>query len=392
MVTSVYTNSENAIVDTHSLSMFEMECLARDNMGYTAFDQNFKSRRQFWSFQCGVFCSRYPPRRLASAIQLLFSVSFLLLVLNCASCSRQSKVVALIPQTTANELWESAHAGAAHAAMETGWRIYWNGPSREDDIEAQITLVERAIERHYAGLILAPDHALALTTIVDRAAAQGLPIVILSSPLASVAGKHVTYLLNDEDSAGLMAAERIAQVIQGRGEVTVIGQTPDIPGTVARSQSFIDHLSRRFPGIHVVARRQGSFRLGQAEQSIEEVLESNPNLRAIFTIGISTTRAAYIALKNKGLTSKVKLVGSDQDLDLLYYLRRGEIDSIVAQNTFEMGQRALRIIASQAAGEKGNESVSSPTTIQVEPFLITRETIDHPEVQQLLSMDWRPQA
>jgi ribose transport system substrate-binding protein len=248
-------------------------------------------------------------------------------------------------------------------------------------------LVERAIERHYAGLILAPDHALALTTIVNHAAAEGLPIVILSSPLTSVAGKHVTYLLNDEDSAGLMAAERIGQLLQGRGDVAVIGQTPDIPGTIARSQSFIDHLGTAYPGIHVVARRQGSFRLGQAEQSTEEVLETNPNLRAIFTIGISTTRAAYIALKNKGLTEKVKLVGSDQDLDLLYYLRRGEIDSIVAQNTFAMGQRAMQIIASQAA-----EKVSTPATIQIPPFLITRETIDRPEVQQRLSMDWRPQA
>lgn len=311
----------------------------------------------------------------------------LLLSLSCMSCSRQSKVVALIPQTTANELWESAHAGAAHAAVGTGWSIYWNGPSREDDIEAQISLVERAIERHYAGLILAPDHALALTTIVNHAASEGLPIVILSSPLASVAGKHVTYLLNDEDRAGRMAAERIGQLLQGKGEVAVIGQTPDIPGTIARSQSFIDHLSRAFPGIHVVARRQGSFRLGQAEQSTEEILENNPNLRALFTIGISTTRAAYIALKNKGLTEKVKLVGSDQDLDLLYYLRRGEIDSIVAQNTFAMGQRAMQIIASQRT-----EKVSTPATIEIPPFLITRETIDRPEVQQLLSMDWRPQA
>ena len=74
-----------------------------------------------------------------------------------ASCrSTQPPVVAVVPETTAREVWESEHAGAERAAHALGWSIYWNGPSREDDVARQIQIVNSAIARHVTGLILSP--------------------------------------------------------------------------------------------------------------------------------------------------------------------------------------------------------------------------------------------
>lgn len=321
-----------------------------------------------------------PCRGIFSLLTVLFFLGV------CSSCSRNARTIALIPQTTANELWESAHAGAEQAALGSGWKIYWNGPSREDDIESQIRLIQQAIERRYGGLILAPDHSLALTTVVRQATRSGIPVVVLSSPLASAQEENLTYLLNDEEAAGELVAERMGKILEGKGEIAVLGQDPDIIGTVMRGDSMVRTLQSRYPGIHIVARRQGSFRGGQAGQSVEEVLDANPKIQGMFTIGIGTTRAAFIALKSRGLVGRVKLIGSDQDLDLLYYLRRGEIDSIVAQNSFAMGAQAVETI--RKSQEKG--AAKPPAVMKLKPFLITRDTIDHPEIQKLLSMDWRP--
>lgn len=44
--------------------------------------------------------------------------------------SQNSRTIAVIPGTTATELWEAAHGGAAAAGRKTGFRIYWNAPTR----------------------------------------------------------------------------------------------------------------------------------------------------------------------------------------------------------------------------------------------------------------------
>jgi hypothetical protein len=53
-------------------------------------------------------------------------------------------IVAIIPETTAHELWESEHAGVAATIAGTPWRTYWNGPSSEDQVVQQIALVQQS--------------------------------------------------------------------------------------------------------------------------------------------------------------------------------------------------------------------------------------------------------
>src|SRR5207248_1385861 len=82
-------------------------------------------------------------------------------------------LIAVIPRTSGSPFWEPVHVGAEIAARSTNIKIYWNAPTREDDIQGQIALVDAVIDRKYQGLILAPDQALALITPVRRALSKG---------------------------------------------------------------------------------------------------------------------------------------------------------------------------------------------------------------------------
>src|SRR5579863_7309884 len=96
------------------------------------------------------------------------------LVLWTTSCgSRQQTRIAVIPQTDGTMQWEPVHTGSVVAADKVGVSIYWNAPTREDDVEAQIALVDRIVSAGYQGLVLAPDQGLALITPVRRALAHG---------------------------------------------------------------------------------------------------------------------------------------------------------------------------------------------------------------------------
>ena len=296
-----------------------------------------------------------------------------------------SPLVAVIPETTAQEIWESEHAGVSAATLGTNWKIYWNGPPNEDQVGKQIALVQHAVAMHAGGLILAPDHPLALMTAVGAALDAGIPTVVVATGLALQPRRNLAFVLNDDEAAGSLAADYVAAQLHESGQVVLLGQNLDVSSAAARGRFFTSALQARHPGVELVEAPRGSFRLGEAEQEAEDLLHRYPDLRAIVSIGITETRGAQIALAGLAARRKVMLVGFDQDLDLMFAVRQGSIQAIVAQDTFTMGHNAMEMIAAARHG------VAMPPITRVRPVLVTRENINRPAVQQVLSMDWRPQ-
>ncbi len=350
-------------------------------------DSNSRQRKgseiSFICYAAGVTRRRYRSAALAAAAVVALTAAGLFSLPRLRRLT--PPIVAVIPETTAQEIWESEHAGISRATLGTDWRVYWNGPPNEDQVAKQIVLVRHAIEMHARGLILAPDHPLALMTAVRNATAAGIPTVILATDLALEPDKNLAFVLNDDAAAGSMAADAVAKLLHEKGEVAVLGENPDLTSAAARGQSFAKAIETRYPGVRIVARPRGSFRLGEAEQETEDLLHRYPNLRAIISIGITETRGAQIALGGFSAKRKILLVGFDQDLDLMFAVRKGAIKAVIAQNTFAMGVQAMQMLEAKQKG------VPMTPVTRVRPVLVTRETIDRPDVQQVLSMDWRPQ-
>jgi ribose transport system substrate-binding protein len=109
-------------------------------------------------------------------------------------------------------------------------------------------------------------------------------------------------------------------------------------------------------------------------------LTAYSDLDAMFASNESSTVGASRALKARGGT-KVQLVGFDSGPSLEEDLKSGAIDSLVVQDPFTMGYRALTIAVKKLNGE-------TPQKIQnLEPHLVTRADLDKPDVRALLNPD-----
>jgi ribose transport system substrate-binding protein len=241
--------------------------------------------------------------------------------------------------------------------------------------------MQRAVAAGASGLVLAPDQALALMVPVRDVIARGVPTVVISSPLSIPPGGKLSYILNDEQATGRMAADRIGEILSGKGTVALLGVDPDVGGILERTQSFESSLGSMHPGIRIVEERAAGFNIAEAQDIAEDVLARNPNLDVFLALNSATTRGAYLALQHRGLLKRVKLVACEQEL--VPPLLTGEIDSIVVENTYEMGRLAVERIAKQMRGESG------PPLVKLSPTLVTRENLNSPQVARMLSMDWR---
>jgi ribose transport system substrate-binding protein len=306
---------------------------------------------------------------------------FLCVTGGCRSGS--SPTIAFIPRTSGTLLWEPAHIGAELAARATQTKIYWNAPTREDDVQGQIELLERVIDRGYAGIVLAPDQALALISPVRRALSKGIPIVIIGSPLPISPGGKLSYILNDDEEAGRMAASRVAELLHGKGSVAILGIDPDITGVMIRGRSLERTLEQNYPEIRIVAKHMGSFNVPHEQQIAEETLRENPGLNAIVTLTSASGRGTCSALGRIHQIHPVKLVAFD-DPDITGPLHNERLDSLIVQNSRAMGLKAVETIAAQLQGKP----VSAE--IKLRPTLVTRENVNSPEVREIHSWSTEP--
>jgi len=308
------------------------------------------------------------------------------LTLSCwlwtACRSKNPLTIAVIPRTSGTSLWEPVHVGAEVAASDIGARIYWNATTREDDVQGQIALVEKVIDRGYQGIVLAPDQSLALITPVHRGISAGIPIVIIGSPLPIPPGGKLTYILNDDEEAGRMAAMRVAELLHGKGSVAILGIDPDIAGVMTRGRSLERFLIERYPKIKVVEKKMGSFNVPYDQQIAEETLRKNSDLNAIIALTSISTRAACSALERLNSRKTIKVVGFD-DPDTPNWFQSARLDSLIIQNSREMGLQAIRAVGAQVQGK-----AVAPET-KLKPILISRENLHTPEIQKMLSMTWR---
>lgn len=304
----------------------------------------------------------------------------LALSLLAAGCAREHKTtIAVIPKGRAHLFWRSVNAGAAKAAKEANVEIIWNGPTSETDYAGQIQIVEAMINRRVDAIVLAPIDKTAMVGVVDRAARENIPVVIFDSPVDTE--NFVSQVATDNYAAGRMAADRMGQILSGKGKIAIVAVQPGAASTMAREQGFEDGVKEKFPGIQILDKRYGMADFAKSLAVTENMLTAHADLDALFASNESSTVGAAQALKQR--QSKVKLVGFDWSPGLLDDLRAGVIDSLVAQHPFKMGEDSVKAAVAKLHGQ--------PVTKidNIAPKLLLKDNLDTPEVKAQVNPDFK---
>ena len=318
--------------------------------------------------------------RLAKAFVMSASLVCLLTGgVGLQSCNSKRDEIAVIPRTTSFTIWEAEHAGAEFAARKFGLRIRWNAPTSEDDVQRQINMVDRAVAQRCRGLILTPDEPRALMVPVQRALAAGVPTIVIGSALSLPPQRNLSYIVNDDEMIGRMAAMRIGEVLHGKGEVAVVGIDAQSLSSLAVLSSFVSLTEQRFPNISIVDRRATTSNDLDSELVVHQVIISHHHVDAILALDSISTLGAYLALKTRSLTNEIKVIGVQQSAALAHAVRLHQIDSIIAEDTYQMGYRAV-----EALGQAKTLGV-----VKLAPMLITAENVDSDAAKPFITNDWR---
>lgn len=309
----------------------------------------------------------------------LLLVLVVIAVLSAPACNRGGRgkrVIAVIPKGVAHFFWQSVHAGAEAAGKEFGVEVMWKGPAQETDYTGQINIVEDAINRRVDGIVLAPSHGDALVPIVERAQKEGILVTIFDSGISTE--NYLSYVSTDNRQGGVVAAERLAEKLGGKGKIAILGVKAGSVSTDEREQGFQDTIKQKYPGIEIVAFQYGDADRAKSLDRATDILTAHADLDGIFASNESSTVGAVQAIKQKGLSGKVLLGGFDSSPNLVDDLKAGAIDSLVLQNPFKMGYEGVKAIVDRLNGQTPQRRLDTGVK------LLTKENLDTPEMQQLV--------
>lgn len=291
--------------------------------------------------------------------------------------------IAVIPKGTTHEFWKSIHAGSIKAANELKAQgneieIIWKGPLREDDREQQIQVVEGFAAQGVSGLVLAPLDDRALVRPVADAQRAGVPTVIIDSGLQSE--EIVSFVATDNRKGGALAADRMGQLLSGKGKVLVLRYAEGSASTSERETGFIEGIKQKFPEIELVSTDQyaGATR-DTAKRASENLLNRyGDEVQGIFTPNESSTAGMLLALQDIGKAGKVSFVGFDTSQTFIDAMNANQLHGIVVQNPFNMGYLGVMTMVDSLLGKPVEKKIDTGV------MLVTKDNMQSPEVQALL--------
>jgi ribose transport system substrate-binding protein len=324
--------------------------------------------------------------------RVLRTLIMLLALLVLVSCGKNRSEggslprIAVIPKGTTHEFWKAVHAGAVKASRELGVEVVWKGPLKEDDLKAQIDVVQSFVAQGVSGIVLAPLNDKALQKPVEAASAAKIPVVVFDSDLQGSA--HKSFVATDNVAAGRMAGDKLAALLGGKGKVVVLRYQEGSASTHNREEGFLKALEGK-DGITVASANQyGGATTESAFEKAESLLAaqnaSAGGVDGVFCPNESTTFGMLLALRKAGLAGKVRLVGFDASDKLVEALREGHIDALVVQDPFKIGYEAVRTMAAVIAGKPVEARIDTGATV------VDKAGLDTPEVKALVHPDLAP--
>ncbi len=310
----------------------------------------------------------------------------LLLAAGCnktASTSKKNYKLAMIPKGATHDFWKSVHAGALKASQDFAAQgievsINWKGPLREDDREQQIQAVEGFLSQGIDGILLAPLDSRALARPVEEARQAGIPTVVFDSALES--NDIVSFVATDNTRGGELAAGAMGKLLGGKGKVLLLRYQEGSASTEEREGGFVKKLKADYPGIELISSNQfaGATR-DTAKRTSENLLNRYAEeVQGIFTPNESSTAGMLLALQDIHRAGKVVFVGFDSSPTFVDAMHNGQMQAIVVQNPYRMGELSVKTMVDHLMGKPVEKKVDTGVT------LIDTKNVDSPEIQQLL--------
>lgn len=287
--------------------------------------------------------------------------------------------IAVIVKTVNSNYWQNVQKGANAAIGDAnGYTMTFQGPAAESDIADEVNMVVNAVNRHVAGIVLAPSDPDALVPAIKKAWEAHIPVVLIDSAIAD-SGKpyYQSFLSTDNEKAGELCAKALIDRVGQTGKIAIMSYMPGAGSEVSRVGGFRKYVASHSK-LQIVGPYYSQSQMAMALNQTTDVLSANTDLKGIFGANEPTAVGMGRALKQSGKAGKLVAIGFDGNEDLQNFVRDGTIQAIAVQGSWQMGRKGIQT----AIGVIEHKPVAKQVDTGV--VMVDKQNLDSQEAKNVL--------
>ncbi|WP_370479545.1 D-ribose ABC transporter substrate-binding protein [Tamlana flava] len=301
-------------------------------------------------------------------LQNLIILLALFTTLGCKNKNQEeTKKIAVVISTLNNPWFVVLGESAAERARELGYEATIFDSQNNTSKEAEH--FENLIAAGYSAVLFNPTDSEGSVSNVKRAKQAGVPVFCMDREVNSL-DAATSQIISDSFSGCVELGEYFVRQLNKKGKyVELLGLVGD-NNTWNRSKGFhsvVDH----FPDLEMVAQQSADFDRSKALEVLESVLQSNPDINAVFCGNDAMAMGAYQALVAAGKADSVMVFGFDGAEDVMNAIHDKKIKATVMQSPKAMARTAAEL-ADQYIKGKRDFSAKTPLAVQV----VTQDNIN----------------
>ncbi len=247
------------------------------------------------------------------------------------------------------------------------------------DVAQQAAQVENLLAQGIQVLILAPHDANAAATLVEEAAADGVPVIsydrLILSNLVDV------YLSFDNERVGELQGEFITSQVSSGNYIVMSGAPTDNNAALFKrgAMKYIQPLADSGAITIVTERAVDNWLPENALNIVENSLTANNNqIDAILAPNDGTAGGAIQALSAQGMEGSVPITGQDAELAAVRRIVAGTQSMTIFKDTRELGTAAIQaaITLAQGGTVETNNVVEGVPSLLLTPHVVSADNVD----------------
>ncbi len=262
--------------------------------------------------------------------------------------------IALVSKGFQHQFWQAVKSGAEEKAEELGVSMTFDGPAAETEVDAQLQMLQAALERQPDAIGYATLDPEACVPLLEQAAAAEIPVVEFDAGCNT--DVPVTICQTDSMAAGALAAEHMAELIGGSGKVAIVGHSQINQTGVERRDGFVEKMEADFPDIEIVDIQYGDGDHLKSADIAKAQLAANPDLTGLYGTNEGSAIGIVNAVNELGLEpGELTVVGFDSGQAQIDAIKSGLMAGAITQDPMGIGRCTVESAVAAINGEELEE-------------------------------------
>jgi ribose transport system substrate-binding protein len=262
--------------------------------------------------------------------------------------------IGFVPKSLNQEYWVNTRHGAEAGGRAAHAKVLTLAGQSDTHISEQIDIVENLLAEKVDALVIAPSDSDLLQPVLDKAAKQ-VPVVLFDSPIPG--WKPQTAYVGTANEQGGEVMGRFLKKVIHNGTLAIIR---GIPGSQVDNDRVAGvKAGIKGGGIRVVKEVAANFDRQQAVGAMEDILQTDPKVSAVFCANDQMALGALQTLAARHLTGKIKLVGFDGAIEATQQIMAKQMYATIAQDPYGMAKIGIEEAVRAAKGQKVDKNVNT---------------------------------